>query len=566
MDYKIFIDFIYNVSLILGASVIYMLIPKKHFEPGGIERYIYGVIVSIIGIIIMSNPYVVSPGIQFDARSLIVACSAMFLGIIPATIVTITASAYRLIIGGDGAIVGVMVILSSAILGSLWRILFFKKLIVDRRKRFLNLYLTGLVVHIAYLACLVALPNGMFMNVFTEVHITLLAVYPIGLLILGLVLFSQYDKFESLKELKETRDTLYTYIEEAPYGIFIANNEGRYIDANKKALEMSGYTRKELCNLTTMDLNADNSTYEQKNSFLTVKKEGFVNIDINCITKDKGIRTWNVNAVRLDADKVVGFVKDVTDEYRLREEKAKIEIRLRNQQKLESVGLLAGGVAHEINNPLNGVLNYGQLILDSEEASQEIQGYASEIIYESNRIAGIVKNLLSFSRQGEASFIPAKPYDLISNTVTLIKTIVKGDQINLEVETDSCSRKNSVVCKSQQIQQVILNLMTNARDALNEKYDGYHEDKVMKISCKAEEIKGEKVMVIRVRDNGNGIKKEVAEKIFDPFFTTKGRNVGTGLGLAISYGIIKDHGGEIGFTTKVGEFTEFFIMIPIAHD
>jgi signal transduction histidine kinase len=121
-----------------------------------------------------------------------------------------------------------------------------------------------------------------------------------------------------------------------------------------------------------------------------------------------------------------------------------------------------------------------------------------------------------------------------------------------------------LVCNCQQIQQVILNLLTNARDALNEKFEGYHRDKIIRISCSVEIIEGQKKLAIRVRDNGNGIRKDIQDKIFDPFFTSKDRNIGTGLGLAISYGIVRDHGGKIGFTTKEGEFTEFYVLLPLS--
>lgn len=95
-----------------------------------------------------------------------------------------------------------------------------------------------------------------------------------------------------------------------------------------------------------------------------------------------------------------------------------------------------------------------------------------------------------------------------------------------------------------------MNLLTNVRDTLNDKHNGYHENKVMKIGCREEEYDGKKVVAIRIRDNGNGIDKEITDRIFDPLFTTKERNIGTGMRIAISYGIIKEHDSETGFTTK----------------
>ena len=562
MNYQIFLDFIYNVSLILAVSVIYMLLPKEHFEPKGWERFVYGAVVSVLGIIVMSNPHVVLPGVQFDARSLVVSSCAMFLGIVPTIIATIITSAYRLFMGGDGAVVGVLVIISSAFIGLLWRTFFYKRMLESKRKRLLNLYITGLIIHAVYLFLLIFLPGNIFGYVFSEISFSLIIVYPIGSVILGLVLFSQYEKLSSRKELSDTKDRLFRYIEEAPYAIFILDDDGRFTDANKKAAEVSGYSIDELILMTTADITADDNTEENKASFEKLRTTGVLDINKRYITKDKGIRTWNVRAVKLGENMYVSFVNDITDILHLEDEKKRFDMAMRNQQKLESIGTLAGGVAHEINNPINGILNYGQLILDSDNSDDEINEYASEIIHESNRIAGIVRNLLAFSRSDVPDYLPYKINDMLTHTLALVRALIKGDQIELQTEMDPGLPE--LVCNCQQIQQVILNLLTNARDALNEKFEGYHRDKIIRISCSVEIIEGQKKLAIRVRDNGNGIRKDIQDKIFDPFFTSKDRNIGTGLGLAISYGIVRDHGGKIGFTTKEGEFTEFYVLLPLS--
>lgn len=239
-----------------------------------------------------------------------------------------------------------------------------------------------------------------------------------------------------------------------------------------------------------------------------------------------------------------------------------LEAQLRDQQKLHAVGTLAGGVAHEINNPINGIINYSQLILDSSDQADQVTDYAREIIHESERVSTIVRNLLQFSRQEQQTFSVARVDDIIKETLSLIKTIIRHDQIELTVTVpDDLPR---IRCRSQQIQQVLMNLLTNARDALNKKYPGYHEDKKMCIRCSVFDRQGRQWVRIMVEDQGDGIPEDIRNKIFDPFFTTKNRSEGTGLGLSISFGIIKDHHGELSFETKPGRFTRFCIDLPAA--
>ena len=246
-----------------------------------------------------------------------------------------------------------------------------------------------------------------------------------------------------------------------------------------------------------------------------------------------------------------------------------MESHLRSQQKLESVGVLASGVAHEINNPLNGILNYGQVILDivnkdeldCNEFRESIGTFSKEIIKESDRISGVVENLLQFSRTGSKRFVETQIADIINNILNLIDTVIKQDQIALEIDVQQNLPK--IECRSQEIQQVLLNLIINAKDALNAKYKGFDEKKIINVKVSKITDGEQKMIRIIVRDNGNGIPKDIGDNIFDPFFTTKNRSEGTGLGLYISFGIVRDHGGQMSFKTKQGEFTQFIVDLPL---
>jgi signal transduction histidine kinase len=247
---------------------------------------------------------------------------------------------------------------------------------------------------------------------------------------------------------------------------------------------------------------------------------------------------------------------DVTQHHRL-------EMHLRQQQKLESIGTLAGGVAHEINNPINGVMNYAQLIKDELEGTdaESITQYADEIIRETERVATIVRNLLQFARHEKESHSPACVEDIVNGTLSLIRTVFRHDQITLDIHIPENLPK--IKCRSQQIQQVVMNLMANARDALNARYPGYDENKTVRLDVSRFNRDGRRWVRIAVEDHGIGIPPNIRDRIFDPFFTTKSRDVGTGLGLAISHGIVTDHHGELTVQSKVGEYTRFLVDLPI---
>ena len=237
------------------------------------------------------------------------------------------------------------------------------------------------------------------------------------------------------------------------------------------------------------------------------------------------------------------------------------EARLRQQQKLESIGTLASGVAHEINNPLNVIMNYAQLAEEMADQPPRVRTFAAEIQKEGQRVAEIVRNLLSFARIDTKTARPAKMQDIVQSTITLVRGLTLRDDIDLRVDVPD--DLPPVSCRSQQIQQVLLNLATNARDAVNQKYPSPDPEKCICISGGVVEDKGKRFVRITVEDRGDGIAPDIAERIFDPFFTTKESGKGTGLGLSLSHGIMEEHCGRLLMETEVGVFTRFHMDVPV---
>lgn len=257
----------------------------------------------------------------------------------------------------------------------------------------------------------------------------------------------------------------------------------------------------------------------------------------------------------------VGIMRDITERKRMQGERESMEAQLRQQQKLESLGTLAGGVAHEINNPINGVMNYAQLIQDRLPADSPLAEFTGEILHETQRVATIVRNLLTFARNEKQSHSPARMVDIVEGTLSLIRTVIRHDHITLNIRIPSDLPE--LKCRSQQIQQVLMNLMTNARDALNERHPGQAAGKDMDVSAHLFEKEGRRWIRVTVEDHGTGISPEVRARMFDPFFTTKRRDQGTGLGLSISHGIVTDHHGQLTVETEPGRFTRVHMDLPV---
>jgi PAS domain S-box-containing protein len=255
------------------------------------------------------------------------------------------------------------------------------------------------------------------------------------------------------------------------------------------------------------------------------------------------------------------FIRDISERKREEARKREFEVQQRQAQKLESIGTLASGVAHEINNPIMGIMNYAKLLGREFEPDTQQLTSVERILDLCDRITAIVKNLLIFSRQEKESYSPARMIDIVKTTLSLVSHQIKKEQIIMTVEVTEDLPK--IKCRSQQMQQVLLNLINNARDALSERDPKIANQKRIEIITEIVEVEGKSLLRTTVSDSAGGMTQAIADRVFDPFFTTKSKDKGTGLGLSISHGIIKEHGGRLWFDTELNKGTSFYIDVPI---
>lgn len=254
-----------------------------------------------------------------------------------------------------------------------------------------------------------------------------------------------------------------------------------------------------------------------------------------------------------------GQKKALVSQRDISERKASVAAAIRSEH-LAAIGELAAGVAHEINNPINGIINYGQILVNRTHPGELLNDISRHIIEEGDRIAAIVASLLSFSRQDTERPDVVEVTALIEDSLTLTGAQLRKDGIHLEV--NSTDHLPPIAGRPQEIQQVFLNIINNGRYALNEKYPDGGDQKKMTIDVsKVKNGCGDAVR-ISFTDFGTGIPGQALERVVNPFFSTKPKGKGTGLGLSISHRIVENHGGKMTIDSVPGAFTRVMVDFP----
>lgn len=282
-----------------------------------------------------------------------------------------------------------------------------------------------------------------------------------------------------------------------------------------------------------------------------------VEISIVSLPSDGKTRYFDVTATPIEdfsggQHRALVFMRDVTD-------KRQQEMQLIQSEKLSSIGVLAAGVAHEINNPLSSVAGYAEGLLrriNEEESLAEdprladFSKYLNVIVRESYRCKGIIDSLLSFSRKSDGSVNNININDILREVLELVRYKSQYDKI--EIQTAFQSDLPDVIGDPTGLRQVCMNLLINAHQAIS-------GSGLVEITTK---VTKQSMVLFQIEDSGCGIPKDAIDQIWDPFFTTKSVGQGNGLGLAVTYNIIKRLGGDIKVESQVGKGTKFSVRIP----
>ena len=360
---------------------------------------------------------------------------------------------------------------------------------------------------------------------------------------------SEMEKAEELARLKEFSENI---IESVNVGILVVDVDGRVTTWNSSLEEVFGIARERALRRSIDDI-FDRDLIETIRN--VIGQEGWAIHDIrhiykyNASTEDGRPLTLNISLAPFEAARgvVTGtlvVIENVT-------ERAQLEQQLLEREKLSSIGLLAAGVAHEVNTPLAGISSYAQMLLQQVQENDPKRTLLEKIHVQTVRASGIVNNLLNFSRTGDAQFREVDINRVLDDTLQLLEPQLRSAKFKIV-----CTYGESLqpaYGSASKLQQVFMNLILNARDAMP---NGGR----LTVHTRAVDTS----LVIDFRDTGVGIAPENIARIYDPFFTTKEVGQGTGLGLALSYGIIQEHNGRIFVESRPGEGAHFTIKLPTA--
>jgi nitrogen-specific signal transduction histidine kinase/CheY-like chemotaxis protein len=263
---------------------------------------------------------------------------------------------------------------------------------------------------------------------------------------------------------------------------------------------------------------------------------------------------------------MTGTTTDVSDRRWAEEEKRRLENQLNHSQKMEAIGQLAGGVAHEFNNIMTAIIGYGHLMVLKTEEHSPLRHFAAQILTSAERASALTRSLLTFSRKQISHPHHVNVNESIEKMGKLLSRLIRED---VEFRTELADGRLVILADDGQLEQVLMNLVTNARDAMP-------SGGLITIRTGLEELGQESVrslgsgaagtvVRISVLDTGIGMDEKTREKIFEPFFTTKDPGKGTGLGLAIVYGVIQQQNGHITVSSDPGEGTEVAIYFPLVQ-
>ena len=370
--------------------------------------------------------------------------------------------------------------------------------------------------------------------------------------------------------LRESEERFSLAFQTSPYAITITRvSDGLFVEVNDTFTSIIGYSREEAVGKTTLDLDMWVDPVVRDDMITTVAAGQRVRErEVDLRAKDGSVvhTLFSIDLIKLGDDLCfLASVSDITERVRAREEREYLQEQLLQAQKIESVGRLAGGIAHDLNNLLVPILGYSDMLLEDCQPDAETRMPLEAIAHASTRARDLVQQLLAFSRKQVLEFVSIDLNELLTRFERLLRSTIRED-ITIEFLLDDAVPL--IRGDVGQIEQVVMNLAVNARDAmpnggtltiqtgvaeLDDAYVTTHPD-----------AQPGRYVTLTVTDTGAGMDAETREHIFEPFFTTKATPLGTGLGLATVYGIVKQHGGTIYVYSEPGCGATFRVYLPVS--
>ncbi len=393
--------------------------------------------------------------------------------------------------------------------------------------------------------------------------------------IIGSVMVSRDITERNLSEqaLRESEERFRAITTTAANAIILMNDRGEISYWNPAAEKMFGYSSPEVMGQVLHKIIAPSHYHEAVEmgleNFKTTGKGSFmgVTIELTAVRKDGAHFPveLSTSAINLkDSWHAMGIIRDISERKLAAAEHERMEAQLRQAQKMEAIGTLAGGVAHDFNNILAAIIGYTELALHEVESTSKLHRQLNKVLQAGFRAKDLVNQILTFSRKREQERKHVQIAPILKETLKFLRASLPT---TVDIRQEILDPLAMIHADPIQIHQVVMNLCTNAAYAMREN-GGILEVTLSRLTVGtgseggAPDLKPGPYIRLTVRDTGHGMTPEIMERVFDPFFTTKGKGEGTGLGLSVVYGIIKSLDGGIKASSKPGEGTTFEIYLP----
>ncbi len=365
------------------------------------------------------------------------------------------------------------------------------------------------------------------------------------------------------KKYYRSNSLLRNLILSAVDGVIAADRKGRVLIFNQAASDVFGYQEQEAVNnLDIRDIYPDDGAFDVMKILRSEEYGGkgklrFWQVDV--LTKDGRTVPIRLNAAIIYEEGrevgTIGFFHDMREELTMRKELEKTQIQLLQSEKMASLGKLAAGVAHQLNNPLGGITLFTKIVMEEYDLEDGVKEDLGRILEDAERCRDTVKELLEFARQTKRLMRPHDVNNAISRTLFLLENQTLFQ--NIEIKKGLDASLPLVMADIQQLGHLFMNIILNAAQAMEGKG---------KLEVNTRLSRNDDRIAVEISDTGPGIPMEILPRIFEPFYTTKEEGEGTGLGLSLVYSIVENHGGDVKAISDPGEGTTFIIEFPLAKE
>jgi PAS domain S-box-containing protein len=554
----LYISIINNITLLVSLTVVYTLLIRHVGVDSLRYKIISGLLFGAVAVIGMMSSVKVAPGIVFDGRSIVLAVAGMFGGPVTAATAVVISAAYRIGMGGAGTIMGVSVIVESAILGTL--LYYFRKR-QTWASHWVAFLVTGFLVHIIMLLLTVFLPGSTARPVLSQIFFPVILIYPFATLLMALLFRSQENRLRLAEQIANSEEKYRLLIHNQSDMVVKVDGAGKFLFVSPSYCEMFDKTEEELLGSEFMPLvHEEDRKLTSEAMKQLIYPPHTVTIEQRAFTRDGWKWLSWVDTAVMNSDgtirEIIGVGRDISDRKRADAELIASKIRAEEGDRLKTAFL--NNLSHEIRTPLNAIVGFSELVTSGELPINERQRFSEIIHKSSSQLLALIDDILDMAsiEAGEVRLniketnIP----DIIEHVCNQLSFKAVNNGVTLKADLLPDDQYPPLKTDETKLIQILTNLTGNAI-----KFSG--NGTVVLRCC---EISGE--FMFRVEDSGIGIPKDAQEYIFERFRQADTPNSkefgGTGLGLSISKSYVELLGGRIWVESEEGKGSTFYFTIP----